>query len=132
MLKIVYNKVSYIKNRSLCVLMKAQEKGKIMAVQAVNNVQNKKAVKIGKTIGTAAGFSGYLINVAKKEGIKDTFISAGKEAVEKGLSSNVGIGIKAGSILLVASAFAIGGRIIGGLIGKVVDKHNAKKAEKAE
>ena len=53
-----------------------------------------------------------------------------REAVEKGLSSKVGVAVKAGSIGLIAAGFAVGGRIIGGLIGKAIDKHNEKKQSK--
>lgn len=95
----------------------------------VTPVNENKATKTCKNIGTAAGFTGYVANVAIKEG-KDVFAKAGREAVEKGLNSKVGIAVKAGSIGAIAAGFAIGGRIIGGLIGKAIDKHNEKKQSK--
>lgn len=94
----------------------------------VTPVSENKATKTCKNIGTAAGFVGYIANVAKKEG-KDVFAKAGREAVEKGLNSRAGVAIKAGSIGLIAAGFAVGGRIIGGLIGKAINKHNKKKID---
>ena len=95
----------------------------------VTPVSENKTTKTCKNIGTSAGFTGYVANVAIKEG-KDIFAKAGREAVEKGLSSKVGVAVKAGSIGLIAAGFAVGGRIIGGLIGKAIDKHNEKKQSK--
>ena len=92
----------------------------------VSKVDSGSATQKGKTIGTIAGLGGRLAYVAKKEG-KDIFVNAGKEAVEKGLSSKLGVAVKAGAVGLVAAGFALGGRLIGAAIGKLIDNHNAKK-----
>ncbi len=92
----------------------------------VSKIESGSATQKGKKIGTIAGFGARLAYVAKKEG-KDIFVNAGKEAVEKGLSSKVGVAVKAGIVGAIAAGFALGGRLIGGAIGKLIDKHNAKK-----
>lgn len=99
-----------------------------MNVSSVDN-KNHSAAKTGKRLGTVAGFVGYPLNILRKEG-KDTFKSAAKEAVEQGLNPKAGIAVKAASIAVVALGVAGAGRIIGGLVGKVIDKISAKKAEK--
>ncbi len=105
-----------------------------MAVQPINNVQNNQVSKKGKKIGTIAGSAGSLIYIGcNKAKINDTFQKELKETIlNKGYGNGTLFAVKAVSIAVFVSALAIGGRIIGGLIGKIVDKHNAKKAEKAE
>lgn len=99
-----------------------------MNVSSVDN-KNHSAAKTGRKLGTVAGFVGYPLNVLKKEG-KDTFKSAAQEAAKQGLNPKAGIAVKAGSIALIALGAAGAGRIIGGLIGKAIDKITAKKADK--
>ena len=99
-----------------------------MGIAPINTVQSHKAEKTGRKVGLLAGFAGRTAYVVKKEG-KDIFASASKKAVENGLKPIVGKAVKLGTIGLIASAFALGGAIIGGAIGRIIDKHNAKKAQ---
>ncbi len=97
-----------------------------MNVSSVNN-KSYNAERIGKRVGTAAGFAGYPLYVLKKQG-KSAFTRRAEEAVQRNISPKLGVAIQAASIAGVAIITSIAGRIIGGLIGKAADKIAEKKA----
>lgn len=92
----------------------------------ITSTQPTSAAQKGKRIGTLAGFAGYTMNVLRVEG-KDVFKSAAENAVAQGLSPKAGVMVKTGAIALIASGFAVAGRLIGGVIGKSIDKYQANK-----
>lgn len=95
----------------------------------IPNINFANATLKGKKIGTAAGFgagSAYIISTAR-----DNFVKSAREAAVKLGSRNKGILIASGvAVGIIATTTALG-RLIGTGIGKLVDKHNAKKASKA-
>ncbi len=118
-------------------------------------ISTSKSEKTGKKIGTAAGVAGgstYFYKLAKKEGFPDMFkfnilseekikqvIDAGHKdkliTTKKGftalLAPKKAIALKVIYRSAIIGAIIAAGTLIGGLIGKAVDKHNAKKAQKA-
>lgn len=97
-----------------------------MNVSAVNS---STATQKGKKIGTVAGFGVGGAYVAKNG--KDVFESAMKtlnEASQDVLSKNKATAIAVGVCAAVIGGLALAGRAIGTAVGKIVDKHNEKKA----
>ncbi len=101
----------------------------------VNAIQPAHAKRTGKTIGTIGGLGIAGAYVFKNR--KDIFvngINAGiKEVQEQGrfISRNKAV-LRAGGVVAAAlAASALIGRFVCGTIGKMIDKHNAKKAAKA-
>ncbi len=97
-----------------------------MKVSSVNN-KSYNAERIGKRVGTAAGFVGYPLYEFKNMG-KNTIINKAEEAAQRISNPKLGVAIQAVSIAAFAVATSIAGRFIGGLVGKVIDKIAEKKA----
>ena len=101
-----------------------------MKISAINNNQHtarNRGRKIGAFVGLGAG-SGYMIKNGKDffvNGIENTVKQL--EANGKVLSQPIVKGIKFALPAGIIVAGMLIGRTIGGLIGKVIDKHNAKK-----
>ena len=102
-----------------------------MKVSAINNqphTARNKGRRIGSFVGLGAG-SGYIIKNRKDifiNGIENTVKQL--EASGKVISQPIVKGVKFAIPAVVIAAGILIGRTIGGLIGKAIDKHNAKKA----
>ncbi len=100
----------------------------------VNAIQPGHAKKTGKTIGTIGGLGAGGAYVIKNR--KDIFVNAVNTGIkevqkkQKYISKNKSILVAAGIAAAVVGLTALAGRAIGGTIGKMIDKHNAKKAAK--
>ena len=103
-----------------------------MKIQAINKTNS--ATRTGKRIGAAAGIglSGAYLIKNRKDIFENALNSALNNLKEHNIefSRNKALGITIG-VCAVGSLIVTGiGRLIGGLIGKAVDKHNEKKALK--
>ena len=101
----------------------------------VNAIQPKHAQKTGKTIGTIGGLGAGGAYVIKNR--KDIFVNAVDSAIEqleaqgiKSISKNKALLLAGGIAAAAVCLTALVGRAVGGTIGKMIDKHNAKKAAK--
>lgn len=100
----------------------------------VTSVNSTTASRKGKAIGTAAGGGIGAAYIFKNR--KDIFEKSIKsalnqiEAAGKDISKNKAMAVAGAVCAVTVGAAALAGRAIGGVIGKVVDKHNAKKQEK--
>ena len=109
-------------------------------------ISTSKSEKTGKKIGTAAGVAGgstyfpdmFKFNILSEEKIKQVIDAGHKDKLittKKGftalLAPKKAIALKVIYRSAIIGAIIAAGTLIGGLIGKAVDKHNAKKAQKA-
>lgn len=101
-----------------------------MNITPVNNAyasvhKANSAAKKGKNIGTAAGLGVSGLYMMKNA--KPTFAWAAKEGLEKLGSKNKGLAYAGLAAACVISALTLAGRVVGGVIGKIVDVHNQNK-----
>ena len=99
-----------------------------MKVSAINS---STSTQKGKRIGTVAGLGVGGAYVAKSG--KDVFESALKtlnSASQDVASKNKATAIAVGVCVAVIGGLTLAGRVIGSALGKMVDKHNEKKATK--
>ncbi len=101
----------------------------------VNAIQPGHAKKTGKRIGTIGGLGVSGAYIFKNR--KDIFVNAVGSAMEqleaqgiKSISKNKALLMAGGIAAAAVGLTALVGRAIGGTIGKMIDKHNAKKAAK--